>query len=102
MTPFVAVIAASRHAGAKHCCAFELGPSRFRIYDQARVQSHIHSRNSHLTLIIDLDLNHRGYIRQEAPVRRNSDAGSFPCLRFPTRIFATTSVTLRKRPVSQG
>src|SRR5260221_11620020 len=38
------------------------------------------SRNSHLTLIIDLDLNHRGYIRQEAPVRRNSDAGSLSML----------------------
>src|SRR6202521_352993 len=64
-------LARSDNAGPEDRGTLELGARRLRIYDQACVQGHIHSGNSHLTLIVDFDFHYRGDIGQEALMRRN-------------------------------
>src|ERR1700674_5680191 len=73
-------LAGSHHAGPEHRGTLELGAGRLRIYDQACVEGHIHSGNSHFTLIIDFNFNDRGDIRQEALMRRNPDTSSLAML----------------------
>src|SRR5206468_8627446 len=81
-------LAASHNACSEHCGALELCAGSFRIYNQARVQSHINTRDPNLTLIINLNFNDRSYVRQETSVRCNPDASSLSVLALsPSGLF---------------
>src|SRR4029077_5823311 len=73
-------LAASHNTCSEHRGALELGAGCFWIDYQARIQNRIHARDPPLTVVIDLDLNDRCDIRQEALMRRNPEARSLAML----------------------
>src|SRR5216684_7089574 len=73
-------LAASHNTCPEHGGAFELSAGCFWIYYQARIQNRIHTGDSHLTLVIDFDLNNRCHVCQETAVRCNPDASALAVL----------------------
>jgi hypothetical protein len=63
------------HTRGKHRGAFKLRLHALRMHHTAGIDRQVHTRDTHLPLIVDLDLHHRGDIAEEAAVRRKA-----PCM----------------------
>src|SRR6266851_4049343 len=69
--------AAARHAGSKYGGALELRAHQHGIDDQSSIDSHVHLRNSHFSLLVHFDLHYRRHVGREAAMDSDAPAGSF-------------------------
>jgi hypothetical protein len=71
------------HTRGKHRRAFKLGLHALRMHDEAGIDRQVHTRDAHLPPIVDLDLDNRGYIAEEAAVRGKPERMPLPRLLVP-------------------